>query len=213
MTRNPEGQLSGILVDISNALAANLGVTVSFISYDNLVHYNQSIGKDQWDIALVARDLSRIERLAFSETFLEVDDKYVVPGGSSLRSVDDVDRSGIRVAVAEHSPADGFLSRTLRKATIIRLPKGNDEAREALNFGRADVYANTAQDIYQVAKQLAGATVLVGRFSAVQLSFVVPKSKASEIIVLNKFVREAKRDGMISNAIKHNNLQGVRPGR
>jgi polar amino acid transport system substrate-binding protein len=213
VTRNPQGELSGILVEIANAMATSFGVPLHLVPYNNIVRYNLSIGKDEWDVALAPRDLSRIERLAFSETFLEVDNSYVARPGSSLNSVDDVDRTGIRVAVAEHSPADGFLTRTLRKATIVRLPRGIDEAREALTFGRADVYADNAQLAYRIADELPGATVLVGRFSSVQMSFAVPKSNAAALSSLNDFIRKAKHDGIIADLIKRAGLRGVRSGR
>ena len=35
--------------------------------------YNESLGKDEWDVGLAARDPSRAEHLAFSEMFMEVD--------------------------------------------------------------------------------------------------------------------------------------------
>lgn len=213
VTRNLQGQLSGVLVDIANALATKLGVRLHLVPYENVVRYNESIGKDEWDIALALRDLSRIGRLGFSATLLEVDNSYVTRSGSQLTSVDDIDRSGIRVAVTEHSTADGYLSRTLRNARIIRLPAGFDEAREALAFGRANVYAGNAQLAYQIARQLPGATVLVGRLNSEQISFAVPKSNASVLSALNDFIREAKKDGTIAGAIKRANLRGVRPGR
>lgn len=208
--RTPEGKFSGGLIDIANALAIKLGMTLHPVPYDNIERYNRSIGKDEWDVALTPRDLSRIERLSFSEPFLVVDNGYVARPGSSLISADDVDRTGIKVAVAEHSPADGYLTRTLKKAKIVRLPRGIDEARQALTFGSADVYADNAQLTDLIAAEIPGATVLVGRFNSVPLTFAVPKSNASALSLLNDFVNEAKHDGVIADAIKRAGLRGVR---
>ena len=52
VTRSPNGELGGVLVDIANALATKLGVSLKLIPYNNVEHYNQSIGKDEWDVAL-----------------------------------------------------------------------------------------------------------------------------------------------------------------
>jgi polar amino acid transport system substrate-binding protein len=213
VTRNPQGELGGILVDIANALATSLNAPLHMVPYANIVRYNQSIGKDEWDVAVAPRDLSRVDRLAFSRTFLEVDNSYVARPGSSLNSVDDVDHTGVKVAVAEHSPADGFLTRTLKKATIVRLSRGIDEAREALTFRRADVYADNAQLASRIAAELPGAVVLVGRFSSIQMSFAVSKSNAAALSILNDFILKAEHDGMIADVIKRAGLQGVRPGR
>ena len=208
--RTPEGQYSGVFVDIANALAAKLGVPIHPVPYDNIQHYNRSIGKDEWDVALSPRDLSRIERLGFSEPFLAIENSYVVRSGSSLLSADEVDRTGIKVAVAEHSPADGFLSRTLKKAKIVRLPTGTDQARQALTFGSVDVYAGNTDSAYLIAAQVPGATVLVGQFNSVPITFAVPKSKAAALSFLNDYIHEAKHDSVIADAVKHSSLRGVR---
>jgi polar amino acid transport system substrate-binding protein len=211
VTRNPQGQLGGVLIDITNALAAKLGVPLHAVPYENVEHYNQSIGKDEWDVALTPRDLSRIERLGFSEPLLVVDYGYVTRAGSSLMSADEVDRAGIKVAVIEHSPADGLLTRTLKNATIVRLPQGIDEARQALAFRRADVYADNTQITYLISANVAGARTLVGHFSSVNMTFAVPKSNAASLSTLNEFVHDAKHDGVIAEAIKHAGLLGIRP--
>jgi polar amino acid transport system substrate-binding protein len=211
--RTPEGQYSGVLVDLANALATKLGVPLHPVPYDNIERYNRIIGKDEWDVALTPRDLSRIELLGFSEPFLVVDNGYVARPGSSLLSADEVDHPGIKVAVTEHSPADGFLTRALRKAKIVRLPRGIDEARQALTFGSADVYADNAQLVYLIAAEIPGATVLVGHFSSVNMTCAVPKSNAAALSTLNKFIHDAKHDGVIADAIKQAGLLGVRPAR
>jgi polar amino acid transport system substrate-binding protein len=211
--RTPEGQFSGILFDLANALATKLGVPLHPIAYANIERYNLSIGKGEWDVALAPRDLSRLERLGFSEPILVVDSGYVTRPGSSFISADDVDRAGIKVAVAEHSPADGFLTRTLKKATIVRLPRGIDEVRQALTFGSADVYADSVHVAYLIAAELPGATVLVGRFNSVPITLAVPKSNSGALSTLNDFVHEAKHDGVISDLIKRAGLQGLRPAR
>jgi polar amino acid transport system substrate-binding protein len=211
--RTPEGQFSGVLVDLANALAVKLGVPLHPVPYDNVEQYNRSIGKDEWDVALSPRDLSRIERLGFSEPLLALDNGYVARPASSFLSADEVDRTGIKVAVAEHSPADGYLTRTLKKAKIVRLPRGIDEARQALTFGSADVYADNAQLVYLIAAEIPGATVLVGHFSSVNMTFAVPKSNAAALSFLNDFIHDAKHDGVIADAIKRAGLLGVRPAR
>src|ERR1700719_2461545 len=59
VTRNLEGQLTGVTVDLANAFASTLGVPVRLVPYENIVHYNQSIGRDEWDVGFAPRDLSR----------------------------------------------------------------------------------------------------------------------------------------------------------
>jgi hypothetical protein len=41
----------------------------------------------------------------------------------------------------------------------------------------------------------------------------VPKKDAAEVASLNEFLRDAKRDGVLADAIKKANLRGVRSPR
>jgi polar amino acid transport system substrate-binding protein len=211
VTRGADGQLGGVSVELARALAAKLNVPVRLIAYENPARYNESLGKDEWDVGLAARDPSRAEHLAFSDVFMEVDNGYVGRPGLALKTAEEVDRLGVRVAVAQGSAPDGFLTRTLKNAEIVRVPGGLVPAREALAAAHADVYGENVHLAYRIAADLPGATVLDGRFNVVQMSIAIPKSKAAALPMVNDFIRDVKRDGSIAQSITRAGLRGVRP--
>src|ERR1041385_2983040 len=211
VTRGAEGRPGGVSVELARALATKLGVSIRLMSYENPARYNESLGKDEWDIGLAARDPSRGEHLAFSDVFTEVDNGYVARPGRSLKTVDEVDQPGIKIAVAQGSAPDGFLTRTIKNAEIVRIPGGLAAAREALAAGRADVYGENVHLASRIAAELPGAVVLEGRFNLVQMSIAVSKHNAAALPTVNEFVREAKRDGLITRLIVSEGLRGVRP--
>jgi len=210
VTRAADGALGGVSVQLARAFAAKLGVRTRLIPYDNPARYNESLGTDAWDIGLAARDPSRAEHLAFSDVFMEVDNGYVARPGLSLKSADEVDRPGIRIAVAQGSAPDGFLTRNIKNAEIVRVPGGLAPAREALSNGRADVYGENVHLAHRIVADLPGAVVLAGRFNVVQMSIAVPKQNSAALTIVNEFIREAKRDGLIAQQIAHAGLRGVR---
>ena len=211
VTRGGDGQLGGVSVEMARALAVKLGVPVRLMPYENPARYNESLGKDAWDIGLAARDPSRGEYLAFSDVFMEVDNGYVARAGLSIRAADEVDRKDIKIAVAQGSAPDGFLTRTIKNAEIVRVPGGLGPAREVLSAGRADVYGENVHLAHRIAAELPGATVLEGRFNLVQMSIGVPKQNASALAIVNEFVGDAKREGLIAQLIARAGLRGVRP--
>ena len=211
VTRGGDGQLGGVSVDLARAFATKLSVPIRLMPYENPARYNESLGKDEWDIGLAARDPSRGEHLAFSDVFMEVDNGYVARPGLSLKAADEVDRAGIKVAVAQGSAPDGFLTRTLKNAEIIRVPGGLAPAREVLADGRADVYGENVHLASRIAAELPGAKVLDGRFNLVQMSIAVPKHNVATLSIVDEFVRDAKRDGLIAQLIARADLRGVRP--
>src|SRR3989449_10611844 len=71
----------------------------------------------------------RANEIAFTAAYLEIPVTYLVPAGSPIRTLADVDRPGVRVAVSEKSAYDLFLSRTLKHAQLVRA-KGIDASYE-----------------------------------------------------------------------------------
>jgi polar amino acid transport system substrate-binding protein len=128
-----------------------------------------------------------------------------------MKTADEVDREDVKVAVAQGSAPDGFLTRTLKKAEIVRVPGGLAPARDVLASGRADVYGENVHLAHRIAAELPGAIVLEGRFNVVQMSIAVPKSNAGALATVDEFVRETKRSGLIAEAIRRAGLRGVRP--
>ena len=212
VTREVDGQYRGVAIDVAKALAAKLGVTSRVVPYENQTRFNLSLGKDEWDIAIGPRDLSRTSQLAFSEVFMEADNGYVAKAGLSLQTPQDIDRRGVKVAVAQGSALDGFLTRTLKNAELVRVPGGVAAAREALSFGRADAYAENTALAYRIAAEVPGATVLLGRLNAAQMTIAVPKTSVAALPAVNDFLRDQRKNGSIAEAIKGAGLRGVRPG-
>ena len=140
VTRRADGTLGGVSVAVAPSFAAHLSVPMELKPYDNPARYNESLATDDWDMGLAARDPSRAEHLAFSVTFMEVDNGYVARPGAALTNAEEVDRVGVKVAVAQGSAPHTVLQRLIKNAEIVPIPGGFEPAREALATGKADVY-------------------------------------------------------------------------
>jgi polar amino acid transport system substrate-binding protein len=209
VTRGADGQLGGVTVELARGLAARLGIPVRLVPYDNPARYNESLAKGEWGVGLAARDPARAEHLAFSDVFMDVDNGFVGRPGLLVKNAQEVDQPGIKVAVIQGNASDFLLTRNLKKAEIIRIPAGAAGAHDMLTTGRADVYAENAHLAHRIAAEIPGATVLEGRFNVVQMSIAVPKSNAGALSLVNDFIRDAKRDGLIHDAIARADLRGV----
>jgi polar amino acid transport system substrate-binding protein len=210
VTRGADGVLGGVSTVVARALAAHLGLPIELVPYDNPARYNESLATDDWDIGLAARDPSRAEHLAFSMTFMEVDNGYVARPGAAPASAEDVDRSGIKIAVAQGSAPHAVLRRLIKNAEIIPVPGGFEPAREALATGKADVYGENLHLARRIADALPGAHVLPGRFNVVEMAIGVRKRAASVLPVVDAFVSRIRRDGAVQKAIAEAGLHGVR---
>lgn len=210
VTRLPDGNLGGVSVAVARALASHLGVPIELRPYDNPARYNESLATDDWDIGLAARDPSRSEHLAFSETFMEVDNGYVARPGAVPTTAEEVDRPGIRIAVAQGSAPHTVLSRLIKSAEIVPVPGGFGPAREALATSKADVYGENLHLAHRIADALPGARVLPGRFNVVQMAIGVRKRGAAALPAVDEFVIRIRSDGTVQKAITEAGLRGVR---
>ena len=210
VTRDRDGSLSGVSVSIARTLAVRLGVPVELKPYDNPARYNESLTSDDWDIGLAARDPARAEYLAFSVTFMEVDNGYVARAGAVPTTAEEVDRAGVKIAVAQGSAPHTVLTRLIKNAEIIQVPGGFEPAREALATGKADVYGENLHLAHRIADALPGARVLPGRFNVVQMAIGVRKRAASALPILDELVTGMRSDGTVQRAIAEAGLRGVR---
>jgi polar amino acid transport system substrate-binding protein len=210
VTRRSDGTLGGVSVAIARALAAYLGIPVDLKPYDNPARYNESLAMDDWDIGLAARDPSRAEHLAFSVTFMEVDNGYVARPGAAANHAEEVDLPGVKIAVANGSAPHTVLRRLIKNAEIVAVPGGFEPAREVLATGKADVYGENLHLAHRIADALSGARVLPGRFNVVQMAIGVRKRGAAALPAIDQFVIGIRSDGTVQRAIVEADLRGVR---
>ena len=210
VTRRADGALGGVSVAIAHALAAHLGVPIELKPYDNPARYNESLAGDDWDIGLAARDPSRAEHLVFSVTFMEVENGYVARAGATPANAEEVDRAGVKIAVAQGSAPHTVLRRLIKNAEIVPVPGGFEPAREALATGKAHVYGENLHLAHRIADALLGSRVLPGQFNVVQMAIGVRKRSAAALPVVDELVNRIRSDGTIQKAINEAGLRGVR---
>jgi len=209
VTRSPDGTIGGVSVDLGKFIAEKLGVPFVPVVYADPDAYTRSFGTGEWDIAIGPRRGTEI--VAYTPDFMFVDNLYVAAPGREFGDVSQVDRPGIKVAVAQNGAPDAFLTKTLKSAEIVRVPGRLDAAIEVLRTGRADVYGSNGQFVYDVVQGLRGAKIVPGAFTTVHMA--VAFSKSLSLIGqerLAQIVCEAKASGLVQKSIERAELKGVR---
>jgi polar amino acid transport system substrate-binding protein len=140
---------------------------------------------------------------------MEVDNTYLVPPGSALQTMANVDQPGLRIAVPQRSAPDLFLSRTLRHAELVRSPAGLGAIVELVRTEQAQAVAADRASLLGVAATWPGARVLEERFLAVEHAIATPKDREAGLSYLRDFVAQAKRSGLIQQALERSGVRGV----
>jgi len=202
------GESRGVAIDLSRELAGRLGVRVEIVAYDSVAVMVEAAPTGAWDIAFLGSDPAREKLIDFTAAYLEIEATYLVPSGSALRTVADVDRPGVRVAAPSKANYELFLNRALRRAQLVST-QGGEAAFELLKSGKVDALAGLKQALIGLADKLPGSRMLDGRFMAVQQSIGVPKGRAAGLAYLRGLVEEAKASGLVARAITATGARGV----
>jgi polar amino acid transport system substrate-binding protein len=205
------GDPSGVAVDVAREIGRRLNVDVAFATYDGAAAMADAAATGAWAIAFLAADPDRAGIITFTPPYLELDATYLVPAGSRIQSVEEVDVAGARIAARPRSAYDLYLRRSLRHARLV-YPEGSARDVDLLVAGEADVLAGLRDVLIADASRpaLAGARVLDGHFALMQQAIGVPKGHDAAAAWLRTLVDELKRDGFVAGAIAATGARGAR---
>jgi polar amino acid transport system substrate-binding protein len=188
------GEMTGVGFDLGKELARHIGVPFEPVLYPSVGALLDSGKSGAWDVAFVGFSPARAEEWDFTGLHLEVEFGYLIPAGSAISTMADVDRPGTRIAVQEKSGPDIFFSRTLKNAVFVRAPS-NTGALEVLKTGKADVMGSIKPVLFEMSKQLPGSRVLDGRPGIDPHAMAMPKGRDSGVAYARRFIENAKSEG------------------
>ena len=204
----PGGPPGGVTPDIARELARRAGVGVEFVGYHRPGPMADAVHSGVWDIAFLAAEPGRADEIAFTAAYVEIDATYLVPAGSPVQAVADLDREGARIVVAAKSAYDLFLTRTLRHARLIRA-EGLDASVERFVADQAEALAGIRPRLVIDAAKLPGSRVLEDRFTSVQQAIGIAKDRVAGAAYLRDFVEDIKASGMVARALEQYRVRDV----
>jgi len=199
---------SGIAVDLGREIGRRLGVPVELVTYETSGKLADGVKTGAWDVAFLGAEPQRANEIAFTAAYLEIPATYLVPAGSRIRAIEEVDREGVRIAVAQKSAYDLFLSRNLKHAQLLRA-EGIQGSYDLFIAQKLEVLSGLKPRLVTDAEKLPGSRVLDGQFTAVQQAIGTPKSRVAGAKYLREFAEEAKTSGRVAEAIARHGVRGV----
>jgi len=202
------GQPSGVSVDLARELGRRLGVPVELVPFNAAGKVVEALGQQAVDIGFVAIDPTRARDIAYSAAYIVIEGAYLVQQGSPIRSNEEVDRPGVRVAVGLGSAYDLYLTRELKQASIVRAPT-SPAVVDFFLAQKLDVAAGVRQQLEADAKRLPGMKLLDGRFMVINQAIGTPRGRDAGVAYLREFVEQMKASGFVAEAIKRSGVGGV----
>jgi polar amino acid transport system substrate-binding protein len=203
--------LGGVGEPIGRFLAERLGLPFEAVTYPNPQAYEASFTAPAWDIAIGPRVLAPADKADLTPDAWLIELLYLAAAGRTFSAAGEVDRSGVKIGTIQNSPSDRFLSRTLKAATLVRLPLGPKfpvDAIDMLRSGAVDVFGADSGLIAAIAGGYPEGMVVPGSFNTVRVAFALPKGRSSAAQAqLVELLAEAKRTGVVQKAIEQTGLR------
>lgn len=206
--KSASGEPEGVAPDMVREIARRLRVAPKFVTFPSPGELADAAEQNVWDIGLIGAEPQRAEKIAFTPAYVEIEATYLVPAGSKLRSIAEVDRAGVRIAVFGRSAYGLWLERNVKQATLVRGDSIDSSYRLFIDE-KCDALAGLKPRLLTDVKGLPGARIIDGRFTAVRQAIGTQRRNAAAAGFLRDFVAEAKASGLVAEMIKRHKVQGL----
>ena len=202
------GDPEGVSPGMAHAIAQRLGVPIKYVTFKSPGELADQAGKGVWDIGLIGAEPQRAETIAFTAAYAEIEATYLVPAGSPLKTLGDVDAAGVRIAVTGRSAYGLWLDRNIKHATLVRTETIDSSYEEFVRL-KLEALAGLKPRLLTDVETLPGARILDGSFSTVQQAIGTAKKNAAGAAFLHDFVEEAKASGLVERLIEQHKVRGL----
>jgi polar amino acid transport system substrate-binding protein len=200
VVKDEAGKPKGVTVDIGEALGKKLNLPVEFVLYPNSGQVTDAVESGAVDVGFMPVDEQRRKRLAIGPDYVRAESTYMVTAASGAKTVQDVDKAGMRVIGIANTTTIRAAERTLKNTTISAVTSV-DDAIAAMKDGKADAFALGRDSLPPYVKQVPGSRITDGHFQQMGIAIATQKGKPQALAAITEFMNEAKKDGTVRKAL------------
>jgi len=205
---NTDKDPRGVGYEIGKELARQLHVDYEPVVFAKNAEVQHALKTGAVDVAFTNASAARAKEVDFAPPYLQIELGYLVPPGSALTDLNDIDTAGKRVGVTTGSTSDATLSKDLRNAEVVRAPTFNDTIAQLASH-QIDAFATNKATLFEIAEKLPGSRVLDGRWGVERHAIAIPKGREAGLEFLRTFTSGIMSSGLVRDAIGRAGLKGV----
>ena len=208
--RDPSsGEIRGASADLARELGKRLNVPVLITPSASPQTVIDAVAKGEADIGFVAYAPSRTGTVEFSQTYMLVRQSFLVPEGSTLRSVNDIDKQGLRISGGRGDSVTLFLARTLKAATLVETDNTPADTKRKFDAGEIDAFAANRQRLTNMMKDMPGYRILPDNIFDVPQTIIVAKGNAKGLATVNALIDDVRQSGFLKEALEKSGIPGI----
>jgi polar amino acid transport system substrate-binding protein len=205
-TKTEAGGYAGVPVDLGKEMAAQLGVPVEYVPYQNSGQIVDAVSKGTWDVTFLPKDPEREARMSFGPIYEVADATYIVRAGSPATNFQTLDQPGTKVAAVNNTTTMRGAIAHLKNARVTGY-QTYDEIFGLLKNGEVDAFALSRDQLNAMAKKLPGTRVLDETFKQTVTAVAVPPNHPLALAFATKFLTDATSNGVLRKAYDNNGLK------
>jgi polar amino acid transport system substrate-binding protein len=204
--KTESGGYSGVPVDLGKEMAAQLGVPVEYVAYQNSGQITDAASKGVWDVTFLPQDPERETKMSFGPIYEVADATYIVKAGSRVTNFATLDQPGIKVAAVNNTTTMRGAQAHLKNAKVTGY-QTYDEIFNLLKNGEIDAFALSRDQLNKMALKIPGTKVLDETFKKTVTAVAVPLNHPLSLAFATRFMTEATSNGTLRKAYDNNNLK------
>jgi polar amino acid transport system substrate-binding protein len=202
-------------MDLGEELARRLDVPFEAVVYFSADEIVDGMKAGAVDFTVIEVTAARAQVVDFTQAMFVEELGYLVPAGSPIRSIADIDKAGNRVGVRRRCPPERTLPKLLSNASVVPTPS----VEKAFPRADGDVLAEERLDAFAADKTVLaamrsavgrfGAKVLDGRWSLQHVAVAIPKGREASHLYLRRFVEDVQRSGLLARVLDRTGYSGT----
>jgi polar amino acid transport system substrate-binding protein len=199
------GPPRGVAVDLAGLLARHLEQQLVLLEYPNSNAITLAAGRGEWDATFIPYDADRAASMTFGPVYNRSESTFLLRAGLEGASVEDIDRSGVRILAVTKTTTGRALANWVKQAQVVEVPS-MDEIIRMIGAGEADAFAMSRDSLERLSKDIPGSRVTKGRFFAASTAFAVPHGRPGLLAAGTGFMAAAMRDGTLRRVLDANGM-------
>ena len=204
--RTESGGFAGVPVDLGKEIAAQLGVSVDYVAFQNSGQITDAASKGVWDVTFLPEDPERKTKMSFGPIYEVADATYIVKAGSPITNFATLDQPSIKVAAVDNTTTMRGAQAHLKNAKVTGY-QTYDEIFNLLNNGEIDAFALSRDQLQKMSLKIPGTRVLDETFKKTTTAVAVPPDHPQSLAFVTKFMTGALSNGTLRHAYDNNGLK------
>lgn len=203
------GEIRGASADLARELGRRLNVPVVLGPSASPQTVIDAVARKEADIGFVAYAPSRTGTVEFSQTYMLVNQSFLVPEASALQSVAGIDHAGLRISGGKGDSVTLYLARVLKQATLVETDGTPADTWRKFEAREIDAFGANRQRLTNLMKERPGYRLLPDNVFDVPQTIVVAKGNTAALAFVNRLIDDVRQSGFLKSALERSGIVGI----